>query len=139
MAYKRTKTKVPSWTQKNKYGNKKVEYDGQKFDSKKECIRYAELKLEEKAGRISDLQRQVKFVLIPALRETPTEQYTRGAKKGQFKPGKVVERECAYVADFVYVENGNTVVEDTKGMRTKDYIIKRKLMLWVNGIRIREV
>lgn len=138
MAYRR---RFPTRTIKssNKYGNKKVEYDGIKFDSKKECTRYAELKLEEKAGRISDLQRQVKFVLIPALREEPTEQYTKGTKKGQFKPGKVIERECAYIADFVYSEGEKTVVEDTKGMKTKDYIIKRKLMLWVHGIRIREV
>ncbi len=139
MAYKRRQTRGIPRSTKNKYGNKKVEYDGIVFDSKKEAIRWAELKLEEKAGRIKDLQRQVKFVLIPTLRETPTEKYTRGAKKGQFKPGKVIERECAYVADFVYIENGKIFVEDTKGMETKDYIIKRKLMLWVNGIRIKEV
>ena len=132
MAYKRIK-------QPNKYGNKKVEYDGITFDSKKEAIRYAELKLLEKSGHIKDLQRQVKFVLIPSLRETPTEKYTRGAKKGQFKLGKVIEREVAYIADFVYLENGKTVVEDTKGMKTKDYIIKRKLMLFIHGIRVKEV
>ena len=132
MAYKRIR-------QSNKYGNKKVEYDGITFDSKKECIRYAELKLLEKSGHIKDLQRQVKFVLIPSLRETPTEKYTRGAKKGQFKLGKVIEREVAYIADFVYIENGKTVVEDTKGMKTKDYIIKRKLMLFIHGIRVKEV
>lgn len=139
MAYKRIKTRGMPKTAKNKYGNKKVEYDGIKFDSKKEAIRWAELKLLERSGLISDLQRQVKFVLIPSLREAPAEQYTRGAKKGQFKPGKVIERECAYVADFVYIKNGMMVVEDTKGMKTKDYIIKRKLMLFLNGIRIKEV
>ena len=132
MAYKRIR-------QSNKYGNKKVEYDGITFDSKKEAIRYAELKLLEKSGHIKALQRQVKFVLIPSLRETPTEKYTRGAKKGQFKLGKVIEREVAYIADFVYIENGKTVVEDTKGMKTKDYIIKRKLMLFIHGIRVKEV
>jgi hypothetical protein len=51
----------------------------------------------------------------------------------------VVERACAYVADFVYTENGKKIVEDTKGFKTKDYIIKRKLMLWVHGIRVKEI
>ena len=138
MRYRRIQTRSIKKSN-NKYGNKKVEYDGQKFDSKKECLRYAELKLLERSGHISELQRQVKFVLIPALREEPTEQYTRGVKKGLFKPGKVIERECAYVADFVYKENDKKIVEDTKGMKTKDYIIKRKLMLYVHGIRIKEV
>lgn len=122
-----------------KYGNKKVEYDGITFDSKKEAIRWAELKLLEKSGHITDLKRQVRFDLIPTLREEPKEKYVRGTKKGQFKAGKVIERPVYYIADFVYTENGKTVVEDTKGMRTKEYILKRKLMLWVHGIRIKEV
>ena len=106
-----------------KYRNKKVEVDGITFDSKKEARRYKELLLLEKAGAIQDLQTQVKYVLIPSQRID----------------GKVVERECAYKADFVYTENGETVVEDTKGFKTKDYIIKRKLMLKEYGIRIREI
>jgi hypothetical protein len=106
-----------------KYGNKKVTIGGEKFDSAKEARRYGELVLLGKAGQISDLKRQVKFELIPS----------------QKVGGKVVERACSYVADFVYMENGKTVVEDTKGFRTKDYIIKRKLMLYVHGIQIREV
>ena len=117
-----------------KYKNKKVVYDGIEFDSKKEARRFIELSLLEKAGTIEGLRRQVKFVLIPAQREAGTL-----GKRGAVKPGKVIERECAYIADFVYQENGETVVEDTKGVRTKDYIIKRKLMLWMHGIRIREV
>lgn len=124
---------------KTKYHNKPVIYDGIKFPSKKEAIRYAELKLLERYGLITDLERQVSFELIPTLREEPLEQYKRGAKKGQFKPGKVIERPCYYVADFVYNEDGKKVVEDTKGVKTKDYIIKRKLMLYVHGIRIKEV
>ena len=106
-----------------KYRNKKVEIDGMTFDSKKEARRYQELLLLERAGAIQDLQTQVKYVLIPSQRIK----------------GRVVERECAYKADFVYIENGETVVEDTKGFRTKDYIIKRKLMLKEYGIRIREI
>nr|DAL90270.1 MAG TPA: Endonuclease [Caudoviricetes sp.] len=108
-----------------KYGNKKTTLNGMTFDSKKEARRYSELLLLERAGAIHNLQTQVKYVLIPSQRDPVT--------------GKVIERECAYKADFVYTENGETVVEDMKGFRTKDYIIKRKLMLKVHGIRIREV
>ena len=118
----------------NKYGSKKVEVNGIVFDSKKEAKRYSELLLLEKAGAIRNLQRQVKFVLIPAQREQDII-----GKRGGRKPGKLIEKECAYIADFVYQEAGKTVVEDTKGFRTKDYIIKRKLMLHEHGIRIREI
>ena len=111
----------------NKYGSKKVEVDGIVFDSKREARRYQELYLLEKAGAIQNMQRQVKFVLIPA-------QYAEVEGKR-----KCIERECSYIADFVYQEDCKTVVEDTKGFRTKDYIIKRKLMLHVHGIRITEI
>jgi hypothetical protein len=118
----------------NKYKNKKTVFNGIEFDSVKEAKRYQELLLFERAGTIQDLQMQVKFVLIPAQREPDI----IGKRGGRYK-GKVIERECAYIADFVYTIDGKTVVEDTKGMRTKDYIIKRKLMLWTHGIRIREI
>lgn len=108
---------------KPKYGNKKVIVDGIAFDSKKEANRWCELRVYEKAGIISDLERQVEYELIPSQRID----------------GKVVERACNYVADFRYKQNGEVVVEDTKGFRTKDYIIKRKILLWRYGIRIREV
>ena len=123
----------------NKYHSKKVTWNGETFDSQKEARRYAELKLLERAGKIKDLKRQVRYELIPSQRETSTEVYTRGEKKGQFKPGKVIEKPCYYVADFEYIQGGIKVVEDTKGVRTKDYVIKRKLMLKVHGIRVREV
>lgn len=110
-----------NWT---KYNNKKITVDGQTFDSKKEANRYQELLLLEKAGEIKNLSRQVKFVLIPSQRD---------------ENGKVIERECSYKADFTYEEGIKTVVEDVKGYRTKEYIIKRKLMLYQYGIRIREV
>ncbi len=110
---------------KSKYHNKKVIIDGIEFDSKKEANRYQELKLMQRAGIISDLQRQVKYVLIPS-------------QKGD--DGRVVERPCTYIADFVYVdENGKKVVEDTKGYRTSDYKIKRKLMLYTHGVKINEI
>ena len=108
----------------NKYHAKKINISGEEFDSTKEFNTYCELRILEKAGKISQLRRQVKFVLIPA-------QYD--------KDGKCIERECAYIADFTYYDgNGRYVVEDSKGYRTKEYIIKRKLMLSVHGIRIKE-
>ena len=115
-----------------KYNAKKIAG----FDSKKEWRRYGELTTLERAGKITDLRTQVKYILIPAQRE-PDIMGPRGGRK----PGKLIEHECSYVADFVYhdLATGETVVEDTKGFRTKEYIIKRKLMLWVHGIKIREV
>lgn len=108
-----------------KYHNKKAEIDGIIFDSRKEARRYTELSLLERAGEITGLERQVKFTLIP---------------KQKNKSGKVIERECCYIADFVYrTKDGATVVEDTKGLKTRDYIIKRKLMLYLKGIRVQEV
>ena len=120
----------------NKYGNQKITIDGETFDSKREALRWQELKLAESADAIRDLKRQVRFEVIPAQRE-PDE---RGAKGG-IKKGKTIERKVEYVADFTYIDTqtGELVVEDTKGMRTPEYIIKRKLMLQVHGIRIREV
>ena len=108
----------------NKYGNRKRTYNGMKFDSGRELKRYQELELLHRAGKISNLRRQVPFELIPTQRDAN---------------GRVVENCCRYFADFVYEENGMPVVEDTKGYVTKDYLIKRKLMLWKYGIRIREV
>lgn len=110
------------------------------FDSIKEYRRFCELRLLERAGEVAGLRRQVKYILIPAQREFCNEIYTKGKKKGCFKPGKILEQECSYIADFVYTDkDGQQVVEDTKGVRTKEYIIKRKLMLYIHGIRIREV
>lgn len=109
--------------------------DGEVFDSAKEYRRFCQLELLEKAHKISDLRKQVKYVLIPTQREPDTT-----GPRGGVKKGKVIENECAYIADFVYVnDKGETVVEDTKGFRTKDYIIKRKLMLYMHGIRIQEI
>jgi hypothetical protein len=120
----------------SKYHNKKIVRDGIAFDSTKEYKRYQELLLLQRAGVIQDLQRQVEFVLIPAQREADR----IGVRGGVIK-GKTIEHKCSYVADFVYTENGKTVVEDTKSdaTKTKDYILKRKMMLYFHGIRIKEV
>lgn len=119
---------------RSKYGAKKVEYNGMVFDSKRECRRYKELEILQQIGAISELRTQVKFVLIPAQREADTV-----GKRGGIIKGNLIEREVSYIADFVYVENDKTVVEDAKGMRTPEYILKRKMMLYFYGIRIKEV
>lgn len=102
----------------SKYKAKKVKVDGMVFDSQKEYRRYCELQLLEMQGIISELKRQVRYELIPSQRG---------------------ERPVTYIADFVYMKDGNKVVEDVKGMKTDTYVIKRKLMLWVHDIRIQEV
>lgn len=122
-----------------KYNNRKIIVDGIKFDSKKEATRYKELKIFEKAGIIHDVQRQVKYILIPAQYEHTNGIYSKGKNKGSPKKSKLIERECAYYADFVYTANGETVVEDTKGVKTPEYIIKRKLMLYIHNIKIKEM
>lgn len=122
----------------NKYGASKVTVDGVTFDSKKEARRWQELKILEKAGKISNLRRQVKFVLIPTQRG-PEEIGPKGGRK----PGKVLEKELDYVADFVYEEDGEKIVEDVKGYKEggayRVFAIKRKLMRFVHGIGIREI
>lgn len=125
----------------NKYGNKKVVIDGEVFDSKREAKRYKELQLLEKCGAISDLKRQVTYELIPVQREESTRVYTKGRKKGQPIEGKVIEKAVTYIADFVYTDTttGKQVVEDSKGFHTKDYILKRKMLLYFHGIKIQEV
>lgn len=122
-----------------KYNNRKIIVDGITFDSKKEAKRYQELKMLEKAGIIKGLQRQVKYTLIPAQYERTGEVFVKGKDKGKPKKGRLIERECAYYADFVYIRDGETVVEDTKGMKTPEYIIKRKLMLYLHGIKVKEI
>lgn len=110
-------------TKQNKYHNKKVEYDGHKFDSQKEKAYYIKLKLMEKADEIFDLELQKEFVLI----ET-------------FKLNDKTYRKMSYKADFTYLDrDGKYHVIDTKGFRTKEYLLKKKLMAWKYGIEIEEV
>ena len=130
------------WTMryKSKYYNVKTKTsDGTVFDSMKEARRWEQLLLLQKAGKISSLQRQVSYELLPNQYET-YERYSKSGKR--LKDGtRLVERKVDYVADFVYsdTETGALVVEDTKGVKTTDYIIKRKLMYAVHGIKIKEV
>lgn len=113
----------------NKYQAQKCVYNGLQFDSHKELRRYLELRLLERSGQIAGLQRQAKFELIPAQKD---------------EKGKCIERAVSYIADFVYQdENGKTVVEDVKGYKQGGaysvFTIKRKLMLYKYGIKIREI
>ncbi len=128
------KRELIHFSRQNKYGNKKTEVDGILFDSKREALRWIELKYMERAGLIKNLKRQVKFCLIPTI-------------EGEGR--KVRQRAVYYVADFEYWEKAGEkagdrdifkhVVEDAKGVRTDVYKIKKKLMLWIHGIEIKEV
>ena len=100
-----------------KFGNVKTVIDGIKFDSKKEAKRYAELKLLERTNVISNLQLQVTYELIPSQKGTERN-----------------ELPVKYIADFVYKEKNQTIIEDVKGYRETLYVIKRKLMLERYGI-----
>ena len=112
---------MATFPRQNKYHAEKV--GG--YDSHKEYQRSCLLKAMQRSGLISNLREQVPFELIPNQRGPD---------------GKVIERALIYKADFVYTDtDGSTIVEDTKGFRTKEYIIQRKLMLFVHGIRIKEV
>lgn len=107
----------------NKYHAQKTTRNGKTFHSKHEADRYAELLLLERAGKISGLKTQVSYIVIPA----------------QYENGKCVEKSCRYVADFVYWQDCQLVVEDAKGFKTDAYKIKKKLMRQVYGIKIKEV
>lgn len=126
---------------KSKYHNRQVTLlNGEKIDSLRELTRYNQLLVLERAGRITDLRRQVKYVLIPAQYQVSPRVSARTGRALK-DSRKLLERECAYIADFVYFDCalGREVVEDAKGVRTPDYVIKRKLMLKEHGIRIQEV
>ena len=99
---------------RSKYGNKKIEIAGYTFDSLAEARRYEQLKLMEQAGVISDLRLQPRYELQKAFTDN----------------AGVKQRAIVYCADFAYQENGLSVVEDVKGARTKEYILKKKLFLY---------
>ena len=112
---------------KTKYGNKPVEIDDLKFDSKKEERHYRKLKIQERAGLIKNLQHHVVFELVPGVK------YSIALRA---KPA------LRYEADFVYVKDGKKVVEDVKSEQTAKnqvYIIKKHLMMWTHGIEVMEV
>ena len=114
----------PRQRERRKYANEVTMVDGVRFDSRAEANRFVELRKREQEGEIAELQRQVKFELIPAT-DRPT-----GGK----------ERAAHYIADFVYlrVRTGARIVEDVKGASTPEFRLKRKLMLWRHGIEVLE-
>ena len=112
----------------------KVKINGIVFDSKKEAMRYLYLFSLQRKGIIKDLELQKPFVLIPTQREPEIR-----LKNGKTRQGRVIEREIRYIADFTYTHGTETIVEDTKGIHTKDYILKRKMMLYFYGIKIKEI
>ena len=114
----------------NKFGAKKIVTSEGKFDSEREYARWCELKLLQRAGYITELRRQVHFVVIQEQREHGDQ-------------GKLLERRTEYIADFVYRENGKTIVEDVKGYKKgaayELFVMKRKLMLKEFHIQVKEI
>lgn len=119
----------------SKYGNREVQYHGMTFDSVLERDRWIFLEAAQKAGRITGLRRQVRFELIPRQVGYKTKTLRSGKTRQVLT---VLEFGVDYIADFLYYKGGEVVIEDTKGHKTRDYVIKRKLMRF-QGNPIREV
>lgn len=136
MVYQR---KITSKKQgKAKYGNKKVEYNGLRFDSKKEMKRYIVLKDAEQKGVISDLQTQVKYELVPAVKE----EYIEHLKTKDKIKTRTLQLPISYTCDFQYVKNGEIIIEDVKAspkMLPKEFVLKEKLMFALKGLTIKRV
>jgi hypothetical protein len=110
-----------------KYRNERVEFDGLKFDSKREAARWGELRMLEKLGRISMLRRQVAYELAPPVK---------------FAGARARKPAIRFIADFEYLENGVRIVEDVKSTVTAKlpaFQMKRHLMLAIHGIDLRIV
>ena len=120
---------------KNKYHAKKVNILGIEFDSKKEGMRWLLLKDMERQGLISNLQRQVPFELLPAIYEDVTVHLKTKDKIER----RLKQRSVNYIADFTYTKDGKQIVEDTKGLRLPEYILKKKMMLALLNIEISEI
>lgn len=126
--------------QRSKYRNTKVEFQGIKFDSKREMQRYIVLKDAEVKGLIKDLQMQVKFELIPAVKET----YIKHLKTKDKECERTLQLPITYTCDFAYVKDGELVVEDVKASPKtsaldKVFLIKEKLFRWKFGFSIKRV
>jgi len=102
---------------RSKYRNVPIEIDGIRFDSKREAERWCQLKVRERAGEISHLERQPVFKL--AIGDRPVLIRSKGYPNG---------RQAKYVADFAYFDGENRVVEDAKGHRTRDFILKKAIV-----------
>ena len=125
---------------RSKYGNQKVTYENEKFDSKKELARWLFLREAEERGEISNLTRQVKFELLAPVRE----EYVVHLKTKDVTRTKVVQQSVFYRCDFTYLKNGELIVEDVKAAPKstaldKSYTLKKKMMRSLKGINIKEV
>lgn len=121
-----------------KYNNKKVEYNGILFDSKKEMQRFVFLKDAEEQGLISNLQRQVKFELLPAIKE----KYIKHLKTKEKECERTVQLAISYTCDFQYEKDGVVVVEDIKpspALIPKEFVLKEKLFRYKYGFSIKRV
>lgn len=121
-----------------KYKNKKIEIDGIKFDSTKEGKRYLALKQALYDGKIQDLKLQVKYELIPAIKE----EYVEHLKTKDRVKTRTLQLPITYTCDFQYMKDGELVVEDVKAspkMLPKEFTLKEKLMFWKYRIRIKKV
>ena len=133
------KNMIPKRNKRNKYGNTKiVSENGDKWDSKREMKRWLVLKDAEQSGLITDLRRQVRFELIPAIKRTEIVQLKTKTKEVE----KTEQQAITYTADFVYTKDGKTVVEDIKPSPNtvpKEFMLKAKLFFWKYGFKIRLV
>lgn len=121
-----------------KYHNKEIIYDGIKFDSTKEGKRYLVLKQAEIEGRISNLELQVKFILIPSIKE----EYVEHLKTKDKIKTRTLQLPITYTCDFRYMKGSEEVVEDTKispKLIPPEYVLKEKLFFWKYGKKIRRV
>lgn len=121
-----------------KYNNTKVEYDGIKFDSKKEMQRYIVLKEAENIGVISNLELQAKYELIPAVKE----EYIEHLKTKDKIKTRTLQLPITYTCDFRYLKDGEVIVEDVKAspkMLPKEFVLKEKMMFALKGIRIKKI
>lgn len=101
---------------RSKYGAVRTTVDGITFASKKEAARYCQLSLMQQAGYIRDLELQPRFQIV-----------VKGKSCGEYR------------ADFRYVQTGDVVVEDVKGMKTPVYRLKKRLVEALYGVKITEV
>ena len=123
---------------KSKYNNKKIVNEFGTWDSKKEFQRWLVLKEAEAQGLITDLQRQVKFELIPAVRED----YLVHLKTKDKVKTRTLQLAICYTCDFAYYKDGEYIVSDVKAspkMLPKEYVLKKKILFALKGIRIKEV
>ena len=138
MMFYRKKDGAKKSAKKSKYNNKKIVNEFGTWDSKKEFQRWLVLKEAEAQGMITDLQRQVKFELIPAVRE----KYIKHLKTKDKECERTLQLPITYTCDFAYYKDGEYVVEDCKispKVKPDKYILKNKMMFALKGIRIKEV